>query len=80
MTAEQVFDTYIKNYISIGYTRPEIITAMKEFARLMCDEQKEICYSNIRILRGDWYDQGDKLGEPYLDEDKFLKAPYPDGL
>lgn len=46
----------------------------------MCDKQVQICYENIRILKEDYYDQGDKLGPAYLDEEKFLNSPYPEEL
>lgn len=38
MTAEDIFEQNIKNYIGIGYTKPEIIKAMQEYARIKCLE------------------------------------------
>lgn len=50
----------------------EVLRLMNEWAKLMCDKQKEIC-KNYAQYEGSIY-------ECAIDEQSILNAPYPDEL
>lgn len=53
----------------------EILKAMQEYARLMCDKQKEICAENTsEILFGSY------AGAHQVMDDSVLNSPYPEEL
>lgn len=70
MTAEE----FIKGCEHDGSYVPvkEVLRLMVEYARTMCDKQKEICAFNV--------DLADYYGSATIDTQSILNAPYPDEL
>lgn len=69
MTAEQL-DDIIENMMTSDWDSGK--TKILNFARVMCDKQKEIC-KNYAQYEGSIY-------ECAIDEQSILNAPYPDEL
>ena len=73
MTAEQL-DDIIENMMTSDWDSGK--TKILNFARVMCDKQKEICVKHAQV-----YIAG-KLESTYctINPDTILNAPYPDEL
>lgn len=56
----------------------KIIQAMKEYARLMCDKQKNICADTAETK--DIHPPGGYLSHMIIDEQSIQNAPYPEEL
>lgn len=53
-------------------SKENIKDAMQKYARLMCDKQRQICYSQLKNCGG--------INENEFDGDMFLNSPYPEEL
>lgn len=76
MTVEE----YLKSKKPMDYNRSllvwpdELIGFMKEYAKLCCDKQKEIC-ANEAQCGSDW-----EGSASWVDTDSILNSPYPEEL
>lgn len=70
MTPQEIVDTYKKDWLLQDIDRDkDLMKNIMEFAREMCDKQKQQCI-------GAWGDSPD----PSLEYDSILSAPYPKEL
>lgn len=80
MIVEETFDKWCNTSqpMDLDVIKILAISAMKEYARLMCDKQKEIC--SIEAETKD--DSNPHSYESYyvVDRQSILNAPYPDEL
>jgi len=86
MTPEQIYQKFNEQYHLEGNNggiqkhKHYILEMMKEFAKLMCDKQKEICFTHALPYKegafGNYFYQSDIK----IEKESILNAPYPDEL
>lgn len=84
MTAEDIYQKYNDEFHLEGNNggiqkhKSFILKMMNDFARLMCDKQKEICADDAETK--DVYPNGSYMSLMIINEDSILNAPYPPQL
>ncbi len=80
MTPEEILDKLDRFIVEtmphsseLCFIKEDVIEAMKDYAIIMCEKQREICAENAEL----WYDESDNCR---VDKELIINSPLPEEL